>query len=314
MELIRSLSGFGEGIKINSCPIGPGQSLEYLTFPALERLGMVKHLVTTRSGGVSRGEFSTMNLSFTRGDSEEAVRENYRRIGHVLGCAPEDMTASRQTHTTNIRRVTGEDRGKGITRPADYQDVDGLMTDEPGLGLVTYYADCVPLLFADPVHRAIGAAHSGWRGTADRMGRCMVQEMERAFGSKPEQIWAAIGPSICQSCYEVGEDVARYFRELDSETERTRRRIPEESRWRRGREGNVPRVVEPGRVPGKYQLDLWLANYLILTDAGILPEHISVTDVCTCCNSKELFSHRASGGRRGNLAAFMMLCPLGEAD
>lgn len=270
-------------IKQNSAILSVGEELEYLTFPLLERTGLVRHLFTTRLGGVSRDEFATMNFR-NRGDSPEAVAENYRRIGEVLSCSPEDMTASHQTHTTNIRRVTGADRGKGIVRPRDYQDVDGLITDERGIVLVTYYADCVPLFFVDVRNRAVGLAHSGWRGTAAGMGECMVRAMGEAFGSRPEELIAAIGPSICRDCYEVGEDVARQFAETLGKT-----------------------VVTPGRRPGKYQLDLWLANRLVLERAGVCRDRISDPDICTCHNGDYLFSHRASAGNRGNMAAFLGL-------
>lgn len=261
-----------------------GIILEYLTFPSLENLGLVKHLVSTRLGGVSEEELSSMNLSFTRGDKEENVMENYRRIAEVLDCEVADMVASDQTHTTNIRRVTTADKGKGILFPRDYRDVDGFVTNEPGIALVTYYADCVPLFFVDPVKKAIGLAHSGWRGTVDRMGQCVVKSMQEFFGSKPSDLYAAIGPSICQECYEVSEDVALQFIS----------KIGEE-------------VVVPGKVTGKYQVDLWLANQLILEQVGIPKENIAVTDICTCHNSEYLFSHRASGGKRGNIGAFLML-------
>lgn len=266
-----------------------GQELEYLTFPAFEESGLVEHLITTRLGGVSTGELATMNLSFTRGDREENVLENYRRIGRVLGCGSEDMVTSHQTHTVNIRHVTAADRGKGIVTPRDYENIDGLMTDEKGIALVTFYADCVPLLFLDPVHQAIGLAHSGWRGTVGRMGRCMTEAMEEAFGSKPSEMMAAVGPSICQECYEVGEEVAEQFWQVFG-----------------GRE-HCGGIVTPGKTEGKYQLDLWLANRLILEEAGIPRTRIWVTDICTCHNSNYLFSHRGSNGRRGNLGVFLML-------
>ena len=194
------------------------------------------------------------------------------------------MVASHQTHTTNIRYMTAADKGKGILFPRDYADVDGMVTDEPGLVLVTFYADCVPLYFVDPVRHAIGLAHSGWKGTAGRMGGHMVRAMGERFGTRPQDLYAAIGPSICRDCYEVSEDVASQFIGMLGED-----------------------VAACGKAPGKYQLDLWLANELILRQAGIPPSHIAVTDVCTCHNSDYLFSHRASGGRRGNLAAFLAL-------
>lgn len=271
-------------IRQNYVILTTGDRLEYLTFPLLEETGMVRHLFTTRLGGVSEGDFSTMNLSFTRGDREEAVAENYRRIARVLGCKTEDMTASHQTHTTNIRRVTSADRGKGIVRPRDYENIDGLVTDETGIALVTYYADCVPLYFVDPVNRAVGLAHSGWRGTLEGMGERMVKVMEREFGSVGSEIKAAIGPSICRDCYEVSGEVAIPFMEKFGEE-----------------------VVTKGKCEGKYQLDLWLANRLLLERAGLRRENIAVTDICTCHNSAYLFSHRASGGKRGNMAAFLML-------
>ena len=255
----------------------------FLVFPKLSAAEGVVHGFSTRQGGVSRGIFSSMNLSFTRGDEEECVRENYARLGKAVGFDCGRLVLSDQTHTANIRVVTEEDAGKGFVRPKDYVDVDGLVTNVPGLTLATFYADCVPLYFVDPVHMAIGLAHSGWRGTAGRMGECMVREMERHFGSRPEELYAAIGPSICRDCYEVSEDVAAQFEYLS---------------------GNI---VTPGKEKGKYQLDLWLANRTILEQAGILPDHIAVTDICTCHNSGYLFSHRVSGEKRGNMGAFLML-------
>ena len=267
---------------------------EYLTFPAISETGLVSHLMTMRSGGVSEGELGSMNLSFTRGDRKENVEENFRRAAALLGCGPEDIVCSEQTHMVHIRHVTAEDKGKGVTRPKDYRSVDGLITDEPGVALAVFYADCVPLLFLDPVRRAVGLAHSGWRGTAQRMGARMAEAMEKAFGSRPEDLLAGIGPSICRDCYEVSEDVAEAFRMLFSGE--GFRKVPI---------GTEQVLYEKG--DGKYQLDLWKANEAVLLSAGIRPEHISMTDVCTCCNPELLFSHRASGGRRGNLGMFVML-------
>ncbi|MCM1540286.1 MAG: peptidoglycan editing factor PgeF [Blautia sp.] len=289
MHQIKRTGKGGEVLRQNCVRLESGQELEYLTFPALAESGLAEHLVTTRLGGVSTGDLATMNLSFTRGDREENVLENYRRVGRVLGCGLEDMVASHQTHTVNIRRVTAADRGKGIVTPRDYENIDGLMTDEKGIALVTFYADCVPLLFLDPVHQAIGLAHSGWRGTVGRMGQRMTEAMAEAFGSRPEELIAAVGPSICRECYEVGEEVAQRFWQLFGGRER------------------CGRVVTEGKAPGKYQLDLWLANRRILEEAGIPRHRISVTDICTCHNSDYLFSHRGSNGHRGNLGVFLML-------
>ena len=282
--------------------------LEYLTFASLQRTGIVKHLFTTRTGGVSRGLYSSMNLSFTRGDDPGCVLQNYGRIGRALGCDVKDMVASHQTHTTNIRRVTDADRGKGVVFPRDYENVDGLITNEKGIALATFYADCVPLYFVDTEHEAIGLAHSGWRGTVGQMGAHMVKAMQEQFGTKPEKLLAAIGPSICQECYEVSEEVAEAFRELSASVnaETILKEIKECGCYGH-KDGRERQVITRGRKEGKYQLDLWLANLIILRNAGIPLAQIEVTDICTCHNPEYLFSHRASEGKRGNLAAFLML-------
>lgn len=276
--------------------------LEYLTFPLLEETGVVKHLFSTRMGGVSEGIWGTMNLSFQRGDNPEHVLENFKRIGEVLGISPDDMVTSRQTHTTNIRLVTQADRGKGVVTPLDYEDIDGLMTNEKGIALVTSYADCVPLYFVDVTHHAIGLAHSGWRGTVGRMGMKMVEAMAAQFGTRHEDLYAAIGPSICQACYEVSEDVADEFKSLEKDNQEIIQEILGSGCYC----GNG-KIVEDGKAPGKYQLDLWLANAVILRMAGIPLSQLAITDICTCHNPEYLFSHRASNGKRGNLCAFLML-------
>lgn len=263
------------------------KELEYLTFPLLEKTGMVRHLFSTRTGGVSEGQWASMNLSYTRGDKKESVDENFRRIAEVFGTTPGRIVCSKQTHTTNVRLVTEKDCGKGIIRPADYEDVDGLICGEPGIVLCTLYADCVPLYFVDVEKKAVGLGHSGWRGTAGRMGEAVLKAMHTAFGTRPEHVLAAIGPSICRQCYEVSEEVAHIFRqEFSKESED---------------------FLEKGKEQGKYQLDLWEANRRVLLDAGILPQNLAVTDLCTCCNSRYRFSHRASQGKRGNLGAFLEL-------
>ena len=259
----------------------------YLEYPMFRETGIVKHGFSTRIGGVSKGCFSSLNLSFTRGDEEEAVRENFRRIGSAMGIRCEDMVFTHQTHTTNVRVVTEADKGCGIVKPRTYSDVDGLVTDIPGICLVTFYADCVPLYFVDPVKKVIGLSHSGWRGTVGKIGKVTVETMCREFKSRPEDILAAVGPSICQDCYEVSEDVIRQFQ----------KNFPEDC-WD---------ALFYQKENQKYQLNLWKANELIFYEAGILPEHIAVTNLCTHCNSEILYSHRQAGDARGNLCAFLAL-------
>lgn len=259
----------------------------YLTYPLLEETETVVHGFTTRLGGVSKGVCSSMNLSFSRGDEEAAVYENYRRIADAVGFPYESIVCSDQTHTTNVRKVGKDDRGKGLLFSRNYHDVDGLITNEPEVTLATFYADCVPLYLVDPVKKAIGLSHSGWRGTVGKIGKVTVKAMEREFGSRPEDILTAIGPSICQECYEVSEDVAEEFRKIYP------RELWNTLLWDKGN--------------GKYQLNLWEACRRNFLEAGILPEHIVLPEICTCCNPDFLFSHRASQGKRGNLAAFLML-------
>ena len=263
-----------------------GYVLPYLSFSSYEALPYIRHMFTTREGGVSKDIYESLNLSFTRGDDETAVLENYRRVAQALGTSIDHIVTSDQTHTTNVRPVGREDLGKGITRPRDYKDVDGMITDQPGVLLATFYADCVPLYFVDPVHKAIGLSHSGWRGTVGRMGQATVEAMEKSFGSQPKDLLCAIGPSICQDCYEVSRDVAEAFIFAFPTHEKE--------------------ILQAGAL-GKYQLDLWKANEIVLTEAGVLKEHIDLAGLCTCCNSSILFSHRASKGKRGNLGAFLML-------
>ncbi len=260
----------------------------YLSFKALEATGLVANGFSTRMGGASQGRSATMNFSYSRGDDPAHVLENYTRMARALGVERDQMVVSWQTHTTNVRLVTKEDAGKGVIRERDYRDVDGLICDIPGITLVTFYADCVPLYFLDRRKRAVGLSHSGWRGTAARMGQATLKAMRDAFGTRPEDVTACVGPSICGDCYEVGEEVAKAFHKGFSQAD-------------------CSRFLRAGKKPGKYQLDLWKANELILQEAGVLKENITVTNICTRCNHPYLFSHRVCGEDRGNLAAFLGL-------
>ena len=276
----------------------------YLRFPEFDASCGVRHAFSTRLGGVSKGCYESMNLSFTRGDDEADVHENYRRFAEIVGATPEDVVCTYQTHTTNIRVVTREDAGKGVVRERDYTDIDGLATDDPSVVLTVFYADCVPLLFADPVKKVIGTAHAGWRGTVNGIGRNMVETLHREYGCAPSDLFVAIGPSICGDCYEVGEDVIEQIREQTppylKDTVFCRMESPD---------AYEDRVVFrlPGAPADKYRLDLWNLNRLFLTDAGIMPEHLFMTDICTKCNPDLLFSYRVHGEQRGNMAAFLRL-------
>lgn len=269
----------------HSTIINEKDGVVFLTFPKLVKAG-VKHGFSTRIGGVSTGDLGTMNLSFHRGDKRENVYENFRRISNAIGFCQDDLVLSDQIHESKIRVLSQKDRGDGILRET-VKGIDALVTDERGIPMYTSYADCVPLLFYDSGNQVIGMAHSGWRGTVAKIGAKLISFMRERYGTKPAEVIAAIGPSICRSCYEVSEDVAEEFRKIFKEEE-------------------IPLIMDE-KGQGKYQLDLWKANELILLQAGILPENMDITDLCTCCNSDKLFSHRASHGKRGNLGCFMYM-------
>lgn len=261
--------------------------LVYLTFPVLEEQVWLTHCFSTRLGGVSEGIYASMNFREDAEDKEENVRTNYRRMAEVLGMDVHRFVRSKLVHGNQIHLVTPEDYGEGVVRPTHLKGYDGLMTDQPGVTLVATFADCVPIYFADPVHRAIALSHSGWRGTVAQIGKETVCAMGKAFGTEPKQVIACIGPCICGDCYEVGEDVFLEFQ--------------------KGLSGMDLTEIIKEKENGKYQLDLRKANKAVLLGAGILKEHLWVADFCTCCNREYLFSHRATQGKRGNLAAFFSI-------
>ena len=266
-------------------------TVPYLTFPLLDEESWCRHAFSTRLGGVSTGGLASLNLSFVREKNRANVEQNFRIFADALGFSPENMVLSFQTHTTNIRVVTEEDRGKGFLRERDYKDIDGLVTDCRDIVLVTFYGDCVPLLAVDPVHHVIGSAHSGWRGTLNNIGAELIRAMQENFGTDPADVRAAIGPSICSGCYEVGEEVAQAFSE---------KRGP----------GMTDHILKRGEIRDgetKYYLDLQEACRRNFLGAGLREDHVIVPDLCTCCNREVLFSHRGSGGDHGLMAAFLWM-------
>lgn len=261
----------------------------YFSFRNLDRIPWIRNAFSTRLGGVSEGIYGSMNLNFTRGDDEEKVRKNYELFGKATGLRTENMVMAKQTHTTNVLRVNESHMGMGIVRERNFDDIDGLITDCPGVVLVTAYADCVPLYFVDTVHKAIGLSHSGWRGTVNNMAGVTVNKMEKEFGTDPADLVAFVGPSICVNCYEVGADVADEFaKAYKSEVFDGILSIKDEKNM-------------------KFRLNLHEANRKNLLNAGLNPDNIMVTDVCTCCNPDILYSHRASRGLRGGLCGFLQI-------
>lgn len=258
----------------------------FLTYNRLSESPFIKHAFSTRMGGVSEKEFSTMNLSFGRGDSDSNVTENYKRLCRATGLDYNTLVASAQDHHTTVRKVTSENYGVGIYKPKDMQSVDALVTNQPNVTLVTYYADCTPLFFVDTKEQVIALAHAGWRGTAMEIGKKVVNVMVQDYGSNPQNITAAIGPAISKCCYEVDESCANEFKKLDH------------------LKVNQFLTEKPD---GKYMLDLIETNRQIIISAGVNANNIVLSDVCTSCNSDLLWSHRATGGKRGGMCALMCI-------
>ena len=259
--------------------------------PLLQEIRGLRHGFSTRKGGVSKEHLSSLNLGFNLGDEREKVLENFRILGSLFEAKPEDFVLTQQTHSVNVRHVGREDRGKGIFRERDYTDVDALMTDEEGVILSAFSADCVPILFYDKGHRAIASCHSGWRGTHGRILARVIEAMQREFSSKPEEIYIAIGPSICKNCYEVSEDVGEAFLDaFPALREMTKNASP------------IERVSEE-----KFHIDLWELNRIIALECFIPPENISISGYCTMENPDLFFSHRFSQGKRGVQGSFICL-------
>jgi len=242
-----------------------------------------QHIFTTRLGGASSGVWDSWNFGENRGDDIECVKENYRRAGEIFGVGRDDFAVSRQVHGTEVRLVSEADRHViGETVP---YEADGLVTDIKGLPLVIHIADCVPMLLHDPEAEVIAAVHCGWRSSVDDILSVAVAKM-CALGAKPGHIRAAIGESIGVCCFET-----------DSE-------VPEAVERYLG--GDTEELLFP-KENGKTMVDLRGANRRRLLQLGLLPEHIDVLDVCTVCHPEKYWSHRATNGVRGSMAAVIML-------
>lgn len=260
------------------------QGLTWLTSAVLEDAG-VHHGFTTRPGGVSPAPWDSLNLGPTRGDDPANVRENYRRICDALHMDVEKVVLSRQVHEAQVRHVTLADAGKGLWRERDYESADALITNVPGLPLVIFSADCNIILLHDPVHRAIGAVHAGWRGVALGLVRKTVEEMHAAYGTQAHDLHCAIGPAIGQCCFETDDDVPQALREALGEA-------ADPYMERRG---------------PKWHIDLKAINALWLQLAGVPEDRIDICPHCTACQPSLYWSHRKMGQARGVQTAMISL-------
>jgi len=269
------------GFKINRRGV-----LVYFTVPSFEEYNLVSYAFTSRLGGVSPAPFESLNLGMRVGDEHKNVISNRERACEIMGVGLDRLVAGRQVHGNRVFDVTSAHAGRGaITWEDALPDVDALVTAETGVLLSSYYADCVPLVFLDPVQRVVALAHAGWKGTVQRIGAVTIGHMGGKYGSRPGDILAAVGPSIGPCCYEVDAPVL----------EKVKSCLP-----------GYPDLAHPGR-PGHWWLDLPEMNRRILIDAGVNKDKITISGYCTSCSGDLLFSHRRQKGRAGRMASLIML-------
>lgn len=246
------------------------------------------HGLSCRGGGVSKAPWASLDLGLHVGDNPDDVVENRRRYLSALGLDASRLVTPEQVHGEAIKRVGRAEAGRGALSYADsIAKTDALITDVPGLPLLLCFADCTPILFLDPVHRAVGIAHGGWKGTVRRIAAKTARRMQQEFGTRPEDLLVGIGPSIGPCCYEVGPEVERQFDEA----------FP----------GHRAELFSHPDAEGGTHLSLWAANRLQLEEVGVLPEHIDEARTCTACHHDDFFSYRADGGKTGRLAAVIAL-------
>lgn len=257
-------------------------SIPFLTIPKWQAEG-IQIGFSTRVGGVSQIPYNTLNLGLHVGDNPEAVLENRQRWLDQWGVSWAESVVGEQVHGTNVLWVNEENGGQGILEmETAISGVDGFVT-QGDLGLMEFFADCVPLFFYHPELKAVGIAHSGWKGTVRKIGQKVLERFEE-IGGQPEKAWVAIGPSIGPCCYRVDEPVAEQFRARFAET-----------------------AFLHSQGDGQYLLDLWEANRALLMERGVCSENIEVASICTADNPEWFFSHRRDGARTGRMAGWIKL-------
>lgn len=261
------------------------QGVTFFASEEMEQAGGVAHGFSTRLGGVSQGMWASLNLGVSRGDDPDHVRENYRRFLAAIGAKGPRMAMSNQVHDNRVRVITQADVKEDPYEKVSYE-ADGLVTDLPGVTLVIFSADCLPILYYDPVRQVVGAAHAGWRGTAADIAGGVVRKMEEVYGCQPQDILAAIGPGIGACCFETHEDVPNAMMAAFSTPVLQYLHIQEN---------------------GKYSVDLKGINAQRLEKAGLLPQHIGICQACTSCRQDLFWSHRCVGTNRGSMAAAIQL-------
>ncbi|HIZ77469.1 MAG TPA: peptidoglycan editing factor PgeF [Firmicutes bacterium] len=244
-------------------------------------------ILSTRIGNISKPPFDGLNMALHVDDQEEDVLSARCFFMDTLSVPRDEFVSIQQTHGKNLRRITSLDRGRGALSYQDaFADTDGIYTNESHLFMATFYADCLPLAVFDPVHRGLGLAHAGWKGTYQNIGGALIDAMKEAFDSDPKDMFFAMGAGIMSCCYEVDKSFYRRF--LDQ--------YDGASQW-----------FSPGCTPEKYMFDNIKANSDLAIKAGIRKENMTSLNRCTCCHQEEFYSYRGSGGHCGRHGLFARL-------
>ncbi len=265
--------------------------IKLLSFDRLSSSGDVIHCFTTRHGGVSSGDCDSLNFSKTRDFDSRNVEENARRLAECLNVDYNKLTVVPQVHGCDVKIITAENCGAGFSKPGFEKGADAMITNVPGIPLMTLHGDCVPIFLYDPVEKAVGMVHSGWRGTAAHVASRAVEAMSNAYGSLPENIIAEIGPSIGIECFEIDlpvyEELLLSFPDMQADSS----------------------LAMKGKTTGKMHVSLPLLVKSSLVKSGVKKENISVCDICTCCekNADDYFSHRRTKGHTGIMAGVICL-------
>lgn len=279
--------------------------VKWLTFPELDAYPELVHAFTTRHGGVSTGEKTSLNFGKGPDETWDNILENYRVLAAALSeeagqpglVSREHMVRTDQTHTANVLTVTEEHLSMGILREREYTDIDGLITNKKGIALITSHADCNALFFYDPKQQAIGLAHSGWKGTLQEIGAQVIRQMSAEYGTQPEDVIVGIGPALCQTCFEVDEDVAQKFYQKN----------PAWQTMAFQREIGI--CSETGEERRKHYVDLKSVVRETLIRSGVKPEKIHDMGLCSKCRPDLFYSYRGQKGKNGNMVSVMMLKP-----
>ncbi|WP_026895678.1 peptidoglycan editing factor PgeF [Clostridiisalibacter paucivorans] len=257
------------------------ENLTYFTIPSFDETNIVKVFFTTRRKGVSKGYYSSLNLGLNTEDTYENINENYNILCNTLKFKKDSLIFSDQVHSDKIYIVDKKSDKDNI------KDIDGLITNKKGVTLVTFYADCVPLFFLDKKNEVIALAHAGWRGTVKKIGKKVIEKMVEVYNTDPCDCLIGIGPSIGGCCFEVDEPVVEEFKKGFKDISKF-----------------IDKVNDKGY---KYTIDLWKINELVLIEAGVPKENITISNICTKCNSELFFSYRGDNGQTGRMAAIMCL-------